>query len=79
MRIYNLTDVATPNLERNNLVNKTLAVWVYLIQPGESMEVVGDPIVLRDVSHYIAMGAMSMDSLPAVYVIAKDKINKSRR
>lgn len=71
VKCYNLTDVETPELRNRHLVGATIAVRTVLIPPGGSAEVPDDPMARRDIDSYVALGALSVDTLPLHYVIAK--------
>ena len=73
MRCFNLTDIETPELASRGLVNMTLAVRIHLIAPGASVEVSDDEASRRDAQHYVAVGAMAVDTLPPSYVLARDQ------
>lgn len=75
MRIYNMTDVATPKLKQHKLVNQTLSISGLLIAPGESAELRGSVEDHAHVRHVVAVGAAAVDDLPKEY--AKAKVRKA--
>ncbi len=77
MKLFNLTDVPTPELERRHIINATLAVGQHLVPPGDSIEVDKTPDLVKAVASYVEVGAMAMDSLPAAYTAAKDRVTRS--
>lgn len=75
VKVYNLTDVSTPQLEQRGLVNKTLAVYDKLIEPGEEAEIDADNLIaMRDANHYAEFKALAIKEVPHEYVLARGKI-----
>ena len=79
MRLFNLTDIPTAQLECHNLVNKTLAVRAALISPGDSVETDDDVLTRRDAAHYVTLGALAVDVLPPAYAVAKDRLQRAEK
>lgn len=74
MKVFNLTDVATPALTQRNLVNQILVVYGKQIAPGLSADFddkEAAPIVVKEVQHFLKSGALSVDKLPDAYLKAK--------
>lgn len=64
MKVYNITDIATPILENKGQVNLPVTLGGVLIPPGECREV---PNKFRsEASRY--PGALAVDRLPSGYV-----------
>ena len=77
MRCFNLTDIETPELKSRGLVNMTLAVRMHLIEPGSSVEVSDDELSRRDAQHYVAVGALAVDSPPPSYILARERAQQA--
>jgi hypothetical protein len=71
LRVFNLTDVATPELEQNGLVCKPLVVYDTLVNPGTEAEVEETAMSFRDAQYYVSVGAMAIGALPSAYVMAR--------
>jgi hypothetical protein len=72
MKIFNLTDVATAQLEQSNMVNQTVVIAKTAIEAGASAEVaiIGarDLAALQD---YVTKGILAANVLPAAYAVNK--------
>ena len=68
MRIYNLTDQATPVLEQHKLVNMPIIVGKYNIAPGEFVEVPAGNDLLSRLKFPLTVGAVAVDVLPPDYL-----------
>jgi hypothetical protein len=80
IRVYNISDVPTPALERNNLVNHVFAAGRALVQPGCSVEVdKDDAATLAGLPGAVSLGLAAVEDLPASYVVAKDKMPKASK
>ncbi len=73
IKVFNLTDVPTPLLEQHKAANVSIAVGRALVGPGEMCETADDPMTRAHLSHFVAIGALAVDSLPARYALAKEK------
>lgn len=75
MKVFNLTDVRTENLERRGLYNQSFVVGSAVIAPGESGEVSDDHrvIVQAALEHLVAAQALAVDKIPAEYSVIKMK------
>ena len=71
MKVFNLTDVSTPLLERHGMLNQTIAVGTELINPGSSAEIGEEPHVILGAQHLVSIGALAFSQLPSSYVAAK--------
>jgi hypothetical protein len=71
MRVYNLTDVSTPVLERYSLLNQQIVAHRRVIEPGQFVEVEDTPTMRARLSHVLTVGAVSIDQLPPAYLRAK--------
>lgn len=71
MRVYNLTDVPTPTLERHGLVNQSIVVHRRIAAPGEYVEVETSDSMRVRLSHLLTVGAVSIDQLPPAYLKAR--------
>jgi hypothetical protein len=71
MRVYNLTDVPTPTLERYSLLNQQIVAHRRIIEPGQFVEVEDTPTMRERLSHVLTVGAVSIDQLPPAYIRAK--------
>lgn len=79
VRVYNLTDIETPELKRRGLVNQTIAVRSVLIRPGETKELAADAITMRDLKGYQDVGVVSVDVLPVEYATMKSRLASSKK
>ena len=79
MKLFNITDVSTPQLEQRGLVNMTLALRGALVAPGEMVEVPGDELTVRDAQSYVSIGAMAINDLPPGYILAKEKQKQAEK
>ena len=79
VRVYNLTDLETPELKSRGLVNQTIAVRSVLIRPGESKEVADDAITMRDLKGYREIGVVSVDVLPVEYATMKSRLATAKK
>lgn len=71
MRIFNLTDVATPVLEQHKLVDQHFAIARRMVNPGEYVDIEDAPNVLRDLQSLLQVGAVSIDRVPPAYAMAR--------
>jgi hypothetical protein len=71
MKVFNLTDVETPQLLQRSFINQTLVVGRTAIKPGESADFNDEPHLVAQIEGYIELGAMARDELPAEYAVAK--------
>jgi len=71
MRVYNLTDVPTPTLERHGLVNQSIVAHRRVVAPGEYVEVETSESMKVRLSHLLTVGAVSIDQLPPAYLRAR--------
>ena len=69
--VYNLTDVATPDLEHRRLLNAHFAVGQHIVAPGSSVSVPDSATVRANVDLLVRVGALSLGSVPASYERAK--------
>ena len=74
MVIHNLTDVETPQLKQRGLVNAHIAVGIVMTEPGKSVEAGRDEMILSHLQHFIQIGALAVDDLPASYKVAKERM-----
>lgn len=74
MTVYNLTDVETAQLKQYGLVSQHIVVGKALVAPGESAEVADDSVTRNGLQHYVAVGAIAVDSLPPLYALQKEKL-----
>lgn len=73
VRLFNLTDVPTPELESRGLVNVPLIVGRTILAPGEEVHLELDGFTQPHVDEYVRLGAMSAGELPASYRVKKAK------
>ena len=73
MRLFNLTDVETPQLKELGLSNTALLVGRHIVPPGEVVELPGASFTMESCRHFVGVGAMSLDVLPPAYVVAKEQ------
>lgn len=71
MRVFNLTDVATPVLEQHGLVNQHIAVARRMVNPGEYADVGDVPNLLHDLQFLLQVGAVTVDRVPPAYSQAR--------
>lgn len=69
MRMWNLTDRATPRLKRYGLVGQTFAIGTRLLEPGTSLELADSESFLpQQHAHLIEVGALYVgDDAPEGY------------
>jgi hypothetical protein len=75
MKVFNLTDVATPALAQRMLLNQTIAVGDKMLAPGASDDV-DDETFIRvhpALQELVGVGAIAVGELPADYIVAKSK------
>ena len=73
MRVFNLTDIATPVLEQHKLVNQHFAVARRMVNPGEYADIGDAPNALHDLQFLLQVGAASVDRVPPAYAIARQQ------
>ena len=73
VRLFNLTDVSTPSLEKKGWVNIVVGGQGFSVQPGESVEVLMRPELRQTIQGYVAAGLLAVDSLPPAYRVQKDR------
>lgn len=71
MKLFNLTDVATPELKARGWVNLPLVVGPVLIMPGDEIEVANTELIRRDIGYYTRSGALAVGARPPEYLVAK--------
>jgi translation initiation factor IF-2 len=73
MKVFNLTDVQTPQLKQRHMKSQTIVIHGRPIAPGGSQEYDkrDTSIVARAVHHYVKDGALAIDELPPAYTKAK--------
>lgn len=79
MKLFNLTDMPTPVLEKHGLVRQVLVVRSTVIPPGASAEVENTDAARREAKSYVRAGAMAIDILPSGYVLAKERAAKGAK
>lgn len=79
VRLYNLTDVGTPELKASGQENITVAGRDFSIPPGEFREVWVTPYNQSVIQHAVSAGLLAMDVLPTEYLVKKEKMSKSVR
>ncbi len=77
IRITNLTDIQSAELDRYGMKETTIAITTELLNPGESKEFEDTPQVRRDLDSYARVGAACEGDTPAAYRTAKDKAKKA--
>jgi len=75
MKVFNLTDVSTKQLEQHKLVGHTVVVANKLLGPGDMVEVQENRTqMIRDgIDKLVGMGVLAVDKLPPTYQVAKSK------
>lgn len=71
MRVFNLTDIATPVLEQHKLVDQHIAVARRMVNPGEYADIGDAPNALHDLQFLLQVGAVSIDRVPPAYAVAR--------
>lgn len=71
MKVFNLTDVATPVLEQRGLFQQHIAIAGRMCNPGEFVEVEDTPIVRADLADLLRIGALAIDQPPPPYTTAR--------
>lgn len=79
MKVFNLTDMATPELQARGLVNQPLVVGSALVPPGGEVEVADTEILRRDLVCFTGVGALSVGARPPEYLVAKAKRESDER
>lgn len=72
VKVYNLTDIPTPNLEQRMMVRQHIAIAGRMCEPGAFVEVVDSPLLRVDCKHLVSVGALSIGSLPPPYMQARN-------
>lgn len=73
MKICNITDVPTPELESKDLCNTTIVVAGNVLGPGQEIEVEAQAIHRLGLEHFLSIGMISVDKLPGFVVVARKK------
>src|SRR5665213_1778445 len=71
VKVYNLTDVSTKNLEQRKCVNQHIAIGNRMCEPGQFVEVTDSASLRADLKHLVAIGALAIDALPPPYRAAR--------
>lgn len=71
VKVYNLTDVATPNLDKQKMVNQHIVVGTRMSAPGEFVEVDDSPKLRTDCEFLVSIGALSIGATPPPYTAAR--------
>jgi hypothetical protein len=71
VRVYNLTDVSTPTLEKHHLLKAHIAIGTRMCNPGEFVEQEDTPSLRSDINFLVSIGALAVDQLPPPYVLAR--------
>lgn len=79
MKLFNLTDVETPELRRRGWVNLPLVVGTALIAPGGEAEVADTETVRRALASFTGPGALAVGARPPEYVVAKARRQDKER
>lgn len=77
MRVFNLTDIATPVLEQHGLVNQHFAVARRMVNPGEYADIGDAPNALHDLQFLLQVGAASVDRVPPAYAMARQTLQNA--
>jgi len=70
-KIYNLTDVTTPVLEKHRMLDAHIAIGTRMCAPGEYVEQEDTPTLRENCRHLVAIGALSIDQVPPPYTLAR--------
>ncbi len=75
MKIFNLTDVPTDELQRRSLCDQTIVVGNKAIAPGACEEVSDEyrTLTMAAVAQLVSVGAVAVNELPPQYALAKSK------
>lgn len=73
LKVFNLTDVETPQLKQYGLVNQHIVVERALVAPGEYTQVADSPVARAHLRHYVSVGAVAVDVVPPSYVLLKER------
>lgn len=79
VRVFNLTDVETPELKNRGCVGIVVAGRNFSVAPGEYCDVLLDVVNLRAIQHAVSGGMLAVDKLPVTYVLAKKKASTKRK
>jgi hypothetical protein len=79
VRLFNLTDVETPGLKDRGQINITVSGRGFAVPPGESREVVITEGNRQSIQHAVSAGLLSVDNLPASYMLLKGRKPNNRR
>ncbi len=80
MKVWNLTDVPTAQLQQHSMVDHTFAVGRELIAPGTSVDVEEASLIsIRGgLQQLVAMGVACVGTQPpASYVLAKERLRQA--
>lgn len=79
MKVFNLTDVETPQLKQLGKVNDTFVVGRLTLAPGQS-DITTDDAMTRDhLADYVMKGMAAINTLPPAYVVAKEKMMRTKK
>lgn len=81
MKVFNLTDIETPELKQRGLSQQSIAVGDKLLAPGASDDI-DDATLARvrpELQRMVALKTVALGELPAEYKVAKEKAKKPER
>lgn len=75
MKLYSLTDISTPQLEKQQMVGQPTHLLNYSILPGEMLELPPDceAICRAAIQQYVRDGILSVNTRPTAYAAARAK------
>jgi hypothetical protein len=71
VKIYNLTDVHTPVLEKYRMLDQHIAVGTRMCEPGQYIEQEDSPTLRENCRHLVSIGALSIGMVPPPYTVAR--------
>jgi len=71
VKVYNLTDVPTPVLEKHRTLDQHIAVGNRMCAPGEYIEQEDTPTLRENCRHLVSIGALSIGLVPPPYTLAR--------
>lgn len=72
VKVFNLTDISTPNLVQRKMLDHHIAIAGRMCEPGEFVEVEDSLSLREDCKHLVAIGALSIGALPPPYMQARN-------
>jgi hypothetical protein len=78
-RAFNLTDLETPELRAQGMVNKPLVIGAVIVQPGQYADVPDNTMTRQQVNKAVIDGLLSVGSLPPKYALLKARLQQAKK